>query len=256
GVGAVILAPSGATIFRSGHMGSWMQSSRQVVVLEGGRQLGTVELFGPVRSNPLAPASAALALVLALLFVGWQIGRGVVRPLEALSRAARQIAQGKLDFALPGSQVTEVAEVRAAFEVMRAGLQESIARQAALEEERRLFVGAIAHDLRTPLFTLRAYLKGLEKGIAATPAKVAEYIAECSTQADALERLIADLFAFTRLEHLEQEPERAPLALGAPLRGPVGRMQPPPAARGVRLALARPAPPRALRAHGPPLARP
>src|SRR5437763_2133806 len=41
GVGALILAPSGAAIFRAGHIGSWMQSSRQIVVLEGGRQLGT-----------------------------------------------------------------------------------------------------------------------------------------------------------------------------------------------------------------------
>jgi signal transduction histidine kinase len=246
GVGALILAPSDTAIFRSGHVGSWMQSSRQVVVLEGGRQLGTVELFMPVRNNPLAPASAALALVLALLFVGWQIGRGVVRPLEALSRAARQIAEGHLDFALPGSQVTEVAQVRAAFEVMRDGLKESIAQQAALEEERRLFIGAIAHDLRTPLFILRAHLRGLQKGIAATPEKVREYVDECVGRADALERLVADLFAFTRLEYLEQEPERAPLGLGALLRGSVEGMQPLAAARGITLALDAPTEPDAL----------
>jgi signal transduction histidine kinase len=208
--------------------------------------LGTVELFMPVRNNPLAPASAALALVLALLFVGWQIGRGVVRPLEALSRAARQIAEGHLDFALPGSQVTEVAQVRAAFEVMRDGLKESIAQQAALEEERRLFIGAIAHDLRTPLFILRAHLRGLQKGIAATPEKVREYVDECVGRADALERLVADLFAFTRLEYLEQEPERAPLELGALLRGSVEGMQPLAAARGITLALDMPTEPGAL----------
>ena len=254
-LGALILDPSGAAIFRAGHVGSWrqdqgpwswMQASRQVVVLEGGRQLGTVELFMPVRNNPLAPASAALALVLALLFVGWQIGRGVVRPLEALSRAARQIAEGHLDFALPGSQVTEVAQVRAAFEVMRDGLKDSIAQQAALEEERRLFIGAIAHDLRTPLFILRAHLRGLQKGIATTPEKVREYVDECVGRADALERLVADLFAFTRLEYLEQEPERAPLELGALLRGSVEGMQPLAAARGITLALDVPTEPGAL----------
>ncbi|HKC73982.1 MAG TPA: HAMP domain-containing sensor histidine kinase [Chloroflexota bacterium] len=255
GVGAVILAPSGAAIFRAGHIGSWMQSSRQAVVLEGGRQLGTVELFVPVRTNPLAPASAALALVLALLFVGWQIGRGVVRPLEALSRAARQIAQGHLDFALPASQVTEVAQVRAAFEVMRDGLKESIEQQAALEEERRLFIGAIAHDLRTPLFTLRAHLRGLQKGIAATPEKVAEYVDECSAQANALERLVADLFAFTRLEYLEQEPERAPLELGVLLRQTAEGAQPLAAARGITLALEAPAQPCPLLGDGHLLAR-
>ena len=34
--------------------------------------------------------------------------------------------------------------------------------QAALEQERTLFVSAVAHDLRTPLFALRSYLEGLE----------------------------------------------------------------------------------------------
>jgi signal transduction histidine kinase len=215
GMTAVILTPSGTTIFHAGHVGSWMQASRQAVVLEGGRQIGTVQLFLPEHNSPLAPASVVLALLLALLFVGRLLGRGVVRPLEAMSRAARRIAAGNLDFELPGSRVTEVAEVRAAFTVMREGLKESIEQQAAIEEERRLFIGAIAHDLRTPLFTLRAYLQGLQKGIAATPEKVREYVDECVTKADALERLIADLFAFTRLEYLEQEPERAPLELGA-----------------------------------------
>jgi signal transduction histidine kinase len=35
-------------------------------------------------------------------------------------------------------------------------------RQAALEQERTLFVSAVAHDLRAPLFALRSYLEGLE----------------------------------------------------------------------------------------------
>ncbi len=104
----------------------------------------------------------------ALFFVGWQMARGVVRPLEAMSRAARRIAGGDLDFD-----------------------------------------GAIAHDLRTPLFTLRAHLHGLQKGIAVTPEKVRDYVDECAARADALERLVGDRFAFTRLEYLEQEPERA-----------------------------------------------
>jgi signal transduction histidine kinase len=138
---------------------------------------------------------------------------------------------------------------------MRDGLKESIAQQAALEEERRLFIGAIAHDLRTPLFTLRAPLRGLQKGIAATPEKVCEYVDECVGRADALERLVADLFAFTRLEYLEQEPERAPLELGMLLRQTAEGVQPLAAARGISLALEAPAEPCPLLGDGHLLAR-
>ena len=49
---------------------------------------------------------------------------------------------------------------------MSNALGEALGRQAAEEEERRLFVSAIAHDLRTPLFMLRGYLQGLENGVA------------------------------------------------------------------------------------------
>ena len=51
---------------------------------------------------------------------------------------------------------------------------------------------------------LRGFLEGLETGVATTPAKVAEYLRECRAKADALEHLIADLFAYARVEYLEQ----------------------------------------------------
>jgi len=62
----------------------------------------------------------------------------------------------------------------------------------------------------------------------------------CRTQADALERLIADLFAFTRLEYLEQEPEHARLELGTLLQETVEGAQPLAAAKAISLTLAAP----------------
>jgi signal transduction histidine kinase len=123
---------------------------------------------------------------------------------------------------------------------MSGALRQALARQAALEDERRLFVGAIAHDLRTPLFMLRGHLKGLERGVAATPEKIAHYVAVCQAKADELERLVADLFAFTRLDYLEQEPERAPLELGELLRERAEGVQPLAAAKGIALVLEEP----------------
>ncbi|MHB8647403.1 MAG: sensor histidine kinase, partial [Thermomicrobiales bacterium] len=154
------------------------------------------------------------ALALALLNAGWQMRRSVVKPLEAMGRAARRIAGGNLDFALPESRVKEIAAVRAAFQAMGDGLREAIGRQAALEEERRFFIGAIAHDLRTPLFTLRGSLVGLEQGLATSPEKAARYVAVCRQKADQLDRLVGDLFAYTRAEYLEQTLRRERLELG------------------------------------------
>jgi signal transduction histidine kinase len=186
---------------------------------------------------------AAIALALTLGAVTVFLGRTVVRPLAAMSRAARQISGGDLDVRLPGSQAREVAEVTVALQVMAGALQAAGQRQAALEQERRLFIGAIAHDLRTPLFTLRAYLGGLEEGLATTPERTERYISVCRDKADALERLIADLFAFARVEYLEQAPRREAINLGELLRRAAGEARPRAVAKSIMLAIGDPGAP-------------
>ena len=163
---------------------------------------------------------------------------------------------------LPPSRAREVAAVGAALEGMSSALRDSLERQSALEdqrqqveEERKLFIGAIVHDLLTPLFMLRGYLKGLESGVAATPEKRAHYVAACRARIDALERLIADLFDYTRLEYLEQEPQSVPLELGDLLRESVEGVQPLAEARGIALSLDGPEEPCLLAGDGQLLAR-
>lgn len=185
----------------------------------------------------LIPLAAFSSLLLALIAIAWFLGRMVLSPLAATSRAARQIAVGDLDIAVPDSRVREVAEVGAAFGTMGAALRDSLRRQAAIEQERRLFIGAVVHDLRTPLFSLRGYLEGLSAGVADTPEKRARYVAVAEEKAAALERLVADLFDYTRLEYLEQAPRAQPLDLAAFLRRAVEGMRPRAEARGLALRL-------------------
>ncbi|MDI4649812.1 sensor histidine kinase [Cohnella hashimotonis] len=145
---------------------------------------------------------AALAgALLAAVFLGYGLRRWIVKPLEAMGRGAREIAGGDLDVALPDSRIREIAEVRDGFEAMVAGLRQSLADREALEEERRFFIGAIAHDLRTPLFALRGYLEGLEQGIAASPEQAKKYVTVCQDKAGQLDRLVSDLFAFVKTEY-------------------------------------------------------
>jgi signal transduction histidine kinase len=206
------------------------------------QQVGVAYLWfsGPPTDAPwtlLWPLAELGAFALALAIVVWLIGQPVIRPLTEMANAAESIAGGQLDVRLPDSPVYEIAEVSAALEGMTATLRESLARQQALEGERRFFIGAVAHDLRTPLFMLRGYLQGLQRGVAATPEKAAHYLEMCQAKADELERLVADLFAYTRLEYLELEPERQPLDLGDVLRQVVEGAQPLAATKGVTLTL-------------------
>ncbi len=122
-----------------------------------------------------------------------------------------------------------------AFRAMGDGLRASLHRQAELEEQRRFFIGAIAHDLRTPLFALRGYLIGLEQGIAASPEKSAAYLTICREKADQLDRLVSDLFAYAKTEYLGQAVRRQPMDLADALARAVDAIRPAAAAKGVAL---------------------
>lgn len=168
---------------------------------------------GPPAALKYVLPFALLSVVSAITGVAIFLRRTVVDPLAATSAAAGRVAVGELDVELPDSRVREVAELNSTFSGMSAALKQSLAQQAKLEEERRLFIGAIAHDLRTPLFSLRGSLEGLATGIANTPEKQERYLTVAREKADNLERLISDLFDFTRLEYLEQMPHREEIDL-------------------------------------------
>lgn len=160
---------------------------------------------------PLAAGAVTLALTVAA--TGIFLGRHVVRPLAAISQAAPVIPYGEADLRLPSTRVGEVAAAVTALQTMSANLHAALGQQADMEEQRRQFIGAIAHDLRTPLFTLRAYLDGLGDGLADSPQKTSQYLQTCRTSANALDRLVTDLFSYARMEYLGQQPRREPVDL-------------------------------------------
>jgi signal transduction histidine kinase len=197
------------------------------------------QMLGPPDALPVqfVPIVGLTTLGLTLAGIAWFLGRTILRPLAATSQAAGQVAGGDLDVVLPHSRVREVDEVNRAFDAMSAALRRSLKEQAELEQERRLFIGAVAHDLRTPLFALRGYLEGLESGVANSPEQRTRYIATAREKADTLERLISDLFDFSRLEYLDQTPVRQPLDLGDLLRKLAGDIQPLAVAKGIAIAV-------------------
>lgn len=169
-------------------------------------QTHALRIGGNPPPNPAAAMAAAFAgLLLALAVIGVAMRKSMHRPLGGLSAAARQIADGDWDIRLPASRISEIAEVRDGFQAMAARLRQAGRRQAEMEEERRFLISAVAHDLRTPLFALRGYLDGLEQDIAQSPEQRARYLAVCKDKAAQLDRLVEDLFTFTKMEVAEAE---------------------------------------------------
>jgi signal transduction histidine kinase len=79
---------------------------------------------------------------------------------------------------------------------MAGALEDALGVSTAAERERRFLVTAIAHDLRTPLFTLRGSLEAIEHGIGNGDA-----LARAQDKAAHLDRLVGDLFVYSRAEY-------------------------------------------------------
>jgi signal transduction histidine kinase len=79
---------------------------------------------------------------------------------------------------------------------MADSLRDALAEQQAAERQRRFLLSAIAHDLRTPLFTLRGSLEAIELGIGD-----GDQLRRARDKATLLDRLVGDLFTFSRLEY-------------------------------------------------------
>ncbi|MFC0214598.1 sensor histidine kinase [Paenibacillus chartarius] len=168
------------------------------------RQTADERMGGELAYVPQTAAAAA-GLLLAFVIAGTAMRRLVLQPLESMSLAARQLAKGDWDVQLPRRGVAEIADVQVGFDVMVQGLRQSFMKQAELEEQRRFVMAALAHDLRTPLFALRGYLDGLEQGIVQSPEQMAKYVAVCKEKSAQLDRLVEELFTFTKTELLTPE---------------------------------------------------
>ena len=199
----------------------------------------TAQLYAPL--EPDDPFSALWRATLVIggiaAAVSFAFGRPFIRPLRAVREAARRVAEGDMDVTLPHSRITEVDDVVVAFDQMTTELDRSLGQQAQLEQERRLFIGAIAHDLRTPLFSLRGYLEGLETGLAETPEQRARYLAIAGEKTRTLDRLVNDLFDYTRLEYLDQSLRLEQLDLAEILQDLVDGLRPQAATKDVTLEL-------------------
>lgn len=147
----------------------------------------------------------AVAALLALLLC-----RRMVRPLEQLNAASRQIAAGAYDrrTALPGSD--EIAGLSRSFDEMAAAVQDKVNALQEHLQQREDFIAAFTHELKTPMTSMLGYadlLRGTEVP-AATRQKAADFIYHESKRLEALSGRLMELMQLNGSEPPPLEPVR------------------------------------------------
>lgn len=133
---------------------------------------------------------ATLVAVLTAVAVSVFISRRVVGPIGELAHAARRISRGAYEERVPVAGSDELGMLAASFNEMAAALQSA-------EQRRHELLSDVAHELRTPLATIDAYLDALDDDVLPNdPATRATLRA----QTERLERLAQDLQRISRAE--------------------------------------------------------
>ena len=83
---------------------------------------------------------------------------------------------------------------------MRRRLQESVELQLTYEQEEKNLIAGMAHDLRTPITSIKGYIEGLRDGVANTPEKQKRYLDTLAVKTEDLNRLVDSLFLFSKLD--------------------------------------------------------
>lgn len=137
-----------------------------------------------------------LILYLVVLAPVLWIGRRISRPLKSLALAARGFHPGDDNPALAETGPGDVREVTAAFNALRL-------RVTAMLEEKDRMLGAIGHDLKTPLAALRVRIESVEDDTDRT--RMAEIISEMNATLD-------DILSLARLGRPSEPPIDVDLA--------------------------------------------
>ncbi len=136
-----------------------------------------------------------LAVVLALLAAS-----GVLRPVRALRRATRRMAEGHLDVRLAVNGSDELADLSRSFNETAAALEQSVAELRRLEAQARRFVADVSHELRTPLAAMSAVTDMLDEKTRHLDQETADALRFLSEGTGRLSGLVNDLMEISRFD--------------------------------------------------------
>lgn len=157
-------------------------------------------------SNVLAGKTGLIILIIILLFavsitiLSFITSKTILRPIQKIARGADEIAKGNLDYSIDYESTNELGKTVDSFNAMRLRLKESIESRSRSEQAKQEMTAGLAHDLRTPLTSIKGYVEGLKDGIANTPEKQKRYLQTIYDSTVQMEKMLDELLTLSKLE--------------------------------------------------------
>jgi signal transduction histidine kinase len=176
----------------------WLYTGRQLsngyALLVAVKRQPLREVIGsPVTSELLQAlgVSSLIAVVVSIL-LAVRVTYSVSAPLQRISRAVRQVAEGKLTRVDPGGP-REVRSLGDTFNHMAEKVQSS-------QKSQRDFVANVSHELKTPLTSVQGFAQAILDGTAASEQDQKQAAQVIYDEAGRMHRMVLDLLDLAKLD--------------------------------------------------------
>ena len=149
----------------------------------------------------LVQALGSLAVLAALGLVSWWVVHLGIRPVQRMTDAATQIAEGDLTVRVPeGRAGTESGQLAVALNQMLGHIETALDDRARSEARLRQFVADASHELRTPLTTIRGYAELYRMGGLAQQDSLDDAMRRTEQEATRMGRLVEDMLTLAKFD--------------------------------------------------------
>ncbi len=166
------------------------------------------ELYEESRELFLRGGGMALVLAVILLLALSLVVRRILRPFHHLSSAAAKIADGDYSVRMEMRGHDEVAEVAKSFNEMARQVEGHVQSLAETNEKQRRLLGALAHELKTPMTGIQGYTELLQR-VELPKERQQEALSYIEQECKRLSRLSAKLLQLEELAGESEEEIRA-----------------------------------------------
>ncbi len=171
-------------------------------------QQGTAIFLAPVGKSGNFPEKLIVFGVITFLisFLATNVvssiafSRSISKPLARLQEAAGEISRGNLNYEVVEDGDSEIRDLCRSFEQMRVKLKDSVTTQMKYDDNRKMLVSSISHDLKTPITSIKGYVEGILDGVANTPEKTEKYLKTVYSKACQVDVMIDDLLLYSKLD--------------------------------------------------------
>ena len=129
-----------------------------------------------------------------------RLEKRIIVPIEELRQGVNEIAKGNYDVRVACRRPNDLGLLIVSFNEMASELLESEKRHSEYEENRKNLIANISHDLKTPITAIQGHIEALLDGSAGSAEKQAKYLTVINRNTAYLNRLIDDLFLFSKLD--------------------------------------------------------